>query len=184
MKKKLPQITILALSLLLLMGIVASAVAASATNGQTDRQQGNIAGQQKAQTILKATSELTGLSDMDIRSQRAGGDSFAAIAESQGVSEQVLVDKVVAERRASLDRMKTEGKIADEQYNACLNNMANKIKANVERTAVGPKDGGQRGQQCHGKRQGLTQGQGQGYGRGAACGQCQANCPYYGDSTR
>ncbi|MDD2511262.1 MAG: hypothetical protein PHP26_09005 [Syntrophomonas sp.] len=173
MKKRSSKVAILALSLLLLVGMVASAMAANGTNGQAGLRQGNAAGQQKAQTTLQAVSDLTGLSIADIRSQRAEGKSLAAIAESKGVSEQAVIDKVIAERTAILDELKADKKISGEQYQACLNNMAERIKANVERTVLGPKNGNQRGQG-----RGHMQGFGQGQGRGAGCGQNQANCPY------
>ncbi|MDD3271355.1 MAG: hypothetical protein PHR04_04550 [Syntrophomonadaceae bacterium] len=173
MKKRLSKVAILALSLFLLAGVVASVSAANGTAGQAGLRQGNMAGQQKAQTALKAVSDLTGLSVADIRSQRTEGNSLAAIAESKGVSEQAVIDKVIAERTAVLGNLKADKKISEEQYQSCLHNMTDKIKANVERTAVGPRNGNQRGQG-----RGSMQGFGQGQGRGPGCGQNQANCPY------
>jgi len=172
MKKRLSKVAILALSLLLLAGMVASVSAANGTAEQAGLRQGNMAGQKKAQTALQAVSDLTGLSVTDIRSQRAEGNSLATIAESKGVSEQAVIDKVIAERTAVLGNLKADKKISEEQYQACLNNMTDKIKANVERTAVGPGNGNQRGQG-----RGSMQGIGQGQGRGTGCGQNQANCP-------
>ncbi len=171
MKKRLSKVAILALSLLLLAGMVASVSAAHGTTGQAGLRQGK-AGQQKAQVALQAVSDLTGLSVADIRSQRAEGNSLAAIAESKGVSEQAVIDKVIAERTAVLGNLKADKKISEEQYQACLDNMADKIKANVERTAVGSGNGNQRGQNRE-----SMQGFGQGQGREPGCGH-QANCPY------
>ena len=173
MKKRLSKIAILGLSLLLLAGMVVSVSAANGTGGQAGLRQGNMAGQQKAQTALRAVSDLTGFSVTDIRNQRVEGNSLAAIAESKGVSKQAVIDKVIAERTVALDELKADEKISEEQYQACLDNMADKIKANVERTAVGSGNGNQRGQG-----RGSMQGFGQGQGRGSGCGQNQANCPY------
>ncbi len=85
MKKKLSKVAVLALSLLLLAGMVASVSAAHGTTGQAGLRQGK-AGQQKGQTALQAVSDLTGLSVADIRSQRAEGNSLAAIAEKRAGS--------------------------------------------------------------------------------------------------
>lgn len=172
MKKRWPKFMILALSLLLLVGVVASASAANATgSSQTGLLgQGIRAGQQHAQTALKALSDLTGLSIDDIRSQRVEGKSLGSIAEAQGVSEQAVIDKVIAERTAALNELKADNKITEDQYQACLDNMAEKVKTNIERTTVGRSNGqGRQGMGC-------MSSQGQGMGRG--CGQNAANCPY------
>lgn len=166
MSKRLSKIAILALSLLLLAGMTASAMAAN--DGQAGMNQ------QKAQTAIKAVSDLSGLSMAEVRGQRAEGKSPAAIAESEGISEQLLIDKVLAERKAVLNELKAEKKISEEQYQSCLQNMTGKIKANVKRTAADPRNGEQWGQ-INGKRQGMGQGQGRGAGYGAGR---QGNCPY------
>ncbi len=183
MKKRWTKFLVLAMSLLLVGGMVISAAAADTDTTATGLiQQGIRAGQQRAQTALNAVADLTGLSTDDIRTQRATGNSLADIATDKGVSEQAVIDKVVAERTAVLDQLKADNKITAEQYNACISNMQDRIKANVERTTVGPNNGNQ-GMGCmrgagqgQGAGQGRGMGQGQGMGRGA--GQNQANCIY------
>ncbi len=169
MKKRWSKFMVLAMSLLLLVGMVASASAANGVNNSPAGclSQGIKAGQQHAQTALKVVSDLTGLSAVDIHSQRIEGQSLAAIAETKGVSEQAVIDKVIAERTAALDQLKADNKITETQYQNCLNNMQDKVKANIERTTVGGNG--------MGRKQGT--GQGQGMGRRAGC-QNMANCPY------
>jgi len=183
MKKNWTKFLVLAMSLLLVGGMVISAVAADTGTTTTGLlQQGIRVGQQRAQTALNAVADLTGLSTDDIRTQRAAGNSLADIAADKGVSEQAVIDKVVAERTAVLDQLKADNKITAEQYNACISNMQERIKTNVERSAVGSANGNQ-GMGCmrgagqgQGAGQGRGMGQGQGMGRGA--GQNQANCIY------
>lgn len=178
MKKRWTIFLVLTMSLLLLAGMVLSASAASdsANNSPTGLlRQGIMAGQQRAQTALNVVADLTGLSIEDIRTQRAEGKSLAAIAETKGVSEQTVIDKVAAERTAALDQLKADNKITDTQYQNCISNMQERIKTNIERTAVGTGNGNQ-AKQGMGRRQGAGQDQGQGMARG--CGQNQANCPY------
>lgn len=171
MRKRWSKSIVLVLSLLLLAGLVTSV---SAANG-ADNSQGNAlcqgirAGRQHAQNALKAVADLTGLNIADIRSQRAEGKSLAAIAESKDVSEQEVIDKVVAERTAALNQLKADNKITEAQYENCLNNMQERIKANIERTTVG----GNGRQMKNGTGR---QGAGQGQGMGGACGQNAANC--------
>lgn len=171
MKKRWSKFMVLGLALLLVVGMVASASAAGNGNSAQSNAlcQGLMLGKQKAQTALKAVVDLTGLSVTDIRAQRLEGKSLADIAESKGVSEQTVIDKVVTDRTAVLDQLKADGKITEAQYQTCITNMQDRIKTNVERTTVGRANG------QAGKGMGRMQGAGQGQGvRG--CGQNQANC--------
>lgn len=181
MKKGWMKFLVLAMALFLVGGMVVTATAATANgNAQNGAGLGQciMAGQQRAQTALKAVAALTGLSVDDIRSQRADGKSLAAIAETKGVSEQAVIDQVVAERTAALEQLKANDKITEAQYQNCVDNMQERIKANVERTNVGPDNGNQAGQgmgrQCN--KQGQSMGQGMNRGNGN-----QANCPFNTD---
>jgi len=184
MKKRWSRFLILTMSLLLVGGMVFSAVAADTSTGNSPTgllHQGIMMGQQRAQNALKVVAELTGLSTDEIRSQRVEGESLAAIAEAKGISEQTVINKVVAERTAALDQLKADNKITDTQYQNCISNMQERIKTNIERTAAGPANGNKAGQgmgrgQGTGQGQGCGMGQGQGMGRGS--GQNQANCIY------
>lgn len=130
MKRRWPKLIALALAMLLLGGLVATASAANSNNGtQTNNavRQGLMKGKQQAQTALKAVADLTGLSTTDIRTQRAEGKSLAEIAETKGVSEQTVIDQVIAARTAALDKLKADNKITDTQYQNCIDNMQTRI---------------------------------------------------------
>jgi competence protein ComGC len=168
MKRRWPKFTALAIALLLLGGMVASASAANSANSQANVLcQGLMKGSQQAQTALKAVADLTGLTAADIRSQRAEGQSLAEIAQAKGVSEQTIIDQVAGERTSTLDKLKADGTITETQYQTCLGNMQTRIKANIERTAVGSGNGCQ-GQGMH------SNNQGRGH-RNSGCN--QENCP-------
>ena len=180
MKKRWTIIAVLTLALLLTGGTVLSASAASNSAADTPAgllRQGIMAGQQRVQTALNVVADLTGLSIEDIRAERVEGKSLAAIAETEGISEQTVIDKVIAERTAVLEQLKADDKITDAQYENCISNMQERIKANIERTAVGPANGNMNGGSV-GRAQGNGQGLGQGSGMGRGMGQNQANCPY------
>lgn len=173
MNKRWTRLMILSLSLLLVAGMVVSTSAAAADNTRPGlMQQGLMAGKQQAQTALKAVAELTGLSVADIRGQRIEGKSLAAIAADKGVSEQAVIDKVTAERTAALNQLQEENKISAAQYEACLSNMQQRVKDNIERTDTGPGNGKQRGM-------GRMRANGQGRGMVNGAGPGQGICPYY-----
>ncbi len=176
MKKRWTKFMVLAMSLLLVAGMVASASAAGNTqNSQAGfMRQGIMMGKQHAQTALKVVADLTGLSTTDIRGQRVEGKSLASIAEAKGISEQTVIDKVVVERTATLNQLKADKKITDTQYQSCLSNMKTKITANIERTGVGSGNGN-KSKQCKGRMQGAGQAQGMGIGAGQNQGNCICN---------
>jgi hypothetical protein len=159
MKKRWPKLIALAMTLLLLGGIAATASAANGIgNSQSNNAlcQGLMMGKQKAQMALKVVAEMTGLSTTDIRSQRVEGKSLADIVEANGISEQTVIDEVIAERTDTLDQLKADNKITDDQYQNCISNMQERIKANIERTGIGSANG----KQGMGYRQGNGKGQG------------------------
>lgn len=170
MKKRGLNLIVVALSLLLLVGLVTSASAANGTGNSPNgpERTGIVAGQKQNQIALRVVADLTGMDAADVRSLRQEGKSLAAIAKSQGISEQTLINEITASRTATLDQLKADKKITDEQYQNCLTNMQARVKSNIERTTTGPGNG-----QYQNKRMG-----GMGQGMGKACGQKSANCPY------
>ena len=138
MKRRVPKVIAFVLALVLVLGMAAVSLADTTTAGQGVVQQGLMQCRQGAQTALQALSDLTGLGVDEIRAERQQGKSLAAIAESKGVTEQQLTDKVIAERKAALEQLKADGKITDAQYQTCLTNMEERIQSNLERTTVGP----------------------------------------------
>lgn len=173
MKRKLPKVMVLVLALVLVAGLATVSLAGTTNSAQGFMQKGLMQGKQHAQTALKAVSELTGISTADIKTQRSEGKSLLTIAESKGVTEQQLTDKVIADRKATLDQLKADGKITEAQYESCLSNMEARITSNLERTTTGPNMAGQ------GQGQRANQGAGQGRGCGGGAGM-QGTCQQTG----
>ena len=187
MMKNKPMLVVVMVISLLLGGLALNAIAAGGPSETKEvLRQGIMAGQQRAQTMLKAVAELTGLSQDEICVLRQEGKSFAAIAENEGVSPRDVIDKVAAERTAVLQKLKAENKITELQYEKCVTNMQEKIKTNMERTSAGPNksgmgyaiEDGEKRNQGQGQGMGQGQGQGQGKGMGRGMGGNQGNCPY------
>jgi hypothetical protein len=184
MMKKKSMIAVILIISLLVGGLAINALAAAGSPSDSPAgllRQGIMAGQQRAQTALNVVAELTGLSTEDVRAERLEGKSLADIAEAEGINEQTVIDKVIAERTAALDQLKADQKITDEQYENCLTNMQERVKTNIERTTVGPAQGNKIGQGmgcCQGACSGQGPGQGQGRGMGRGMNGNQANCPY------
>ena len=116
--------------------------------------------------MISAVSKLIGLDTAEIRAQRQGGKSLAQIAESKGISEEKLVNSILEQRKAQMDKGVADGTITKDQAQFCLDNMEKRIKSKVERTTTGPANGsrrrgGGRGQNG-GSRGGLELGIGQG----------------------
>lgn len=171
MKLKLMKIFVSVLVLILVSGVAVVSAADTPNSGQSRLQQGIVQCRQGAQTALEAVSEMTGLSIDKIREQRQEGKSLQSIAESKGVSEEALTDKILAERKSVIDQLKADGKITDEQYQNCINNMESRIKANLERTTTGPMMGKGNGQQAN-----QSTCQGKGCGNGGMQSRLQQNC--------
>jgi len=81
---------------------------------------------------------LLGLTPEQICEQRQDGKSLAQIAESQGVSEEALVDAILTCRQDSLQQMVESGRLTQEQANLRLEVMEQNIVKAINRTAIGP----------------------------------------------
>ena len=90
---------------------------------------------------FEAVTELTGLTEEEIIAERQAGKSLAQIAASEGVSEQSLVDAILAAKKAVVDGLVADGKITQEQADLMLARMAEQVKVSVNRTEVGPRSG-------------------------------------------
>lgn len=117
-------------------------------NGQGNRYAG-----QKAQTMVKAIANISGKEVADVAAARQSGKSMQEIAKDYGVNEQELVDQVMAQNKERLQTRLDAGTITQEQYDACIDNMQERIKERLTRTTTGPANG------AGGQRQGRGQGQ-------------------------
>lgn len=68
-------------------------------------------------------STLTGLSVPEIMALRAQGESLATIATNNGIDPAVLVDQILAARKANLDSLVSAGRLTAEQELAILDHI-------------------------------------------------------------
>jgi len=132
-----------------------------------------------------ATAQLLGISQSDLIAARQSGKSLVQIASEKGISEQKLIESITAQRSAQIDQLVKDGKMTQDQASLCKQQMTERIKANINRTSVGPIRTGTAGQgQGKAFKAGAGQGQGMGMaGRGAGRGTgpraTNGSCPYY-----
>lgn len=106
-------------------------------------------------------AKLTGLKIDDIVAQRQAGKSLADIAKSKDVSVDKLADEVIAARKAALDVRVKQGIITQEQEDAILGAMRERMTRRFQSNAPGGCSGGGAGRGGAG---------GRGRGRGGAMG--------------
>jgi hypothetical protein len=111
--------------------------------------------------LADVVAELTGTSVEDVQAARQDGASFAEIAEASGVAADDVVAEALAVRKALLDAKVADGTITQEQADAILAQIEDRLTERVESTAPG----------CTGAGMGGGMG-GRGAGRGAGMGGC------------
>ena len=91
-------------------------------------------------------SEILGLTPEEIQQQYIEGKTLLEIAEAQGVSEEQVVDAIVAERAEVLQQQVEAGIITQEQADAMLERMEEHVPDMLDSTMVGPGAGAGFGQ--------------------------------------
>jgi len=119
------------------------------TTGKANGQAGKMVKAGGAQSMVNEVAELTGLDVETIRQERQAGKSLATIAQEKGVTEDILISKIVAGNQTKIQSLVDSGKMTQAQYDKCIADMQTRVKENLERTTTGPQNG-----------------QGQGTGRG------------------
>ncbi|MBI2906610.1 MAG: hypothetical protein HYX92_03015 [Chloroflexi bacterium] len=87
--------------------------------------------------LSDAVLQLLGMTRDQVLTELKAGKSLAQIAQAKGISEQKLIDTIVADFKAQLNKLVTEGKITAAQRDARLQNIEARVKAMVERTGFG-----------------------------------------------
>jgi len=126
-------------------------------------------------TLADVVAKLTGSTVEEVRAQRAEGESFAAIAAEQGVSDEDVVAAALDARKALLDEAVAAGQITQAQADAALDRMQTRLTERV--TSDTPCVGNGAGACGAGAGRGMGAGRGAGGGCGAgsgACGGCTA----------
>lgn len=124
--------------------------------------------------MASAVAKYLGIDISSLIAERHAGKSMVQIAEDNGKTEQELVDYVAGQRSEQIDQLVTGGKITQEQADQHKQFMTERVKANLNRTSVGPNrpDGAGRGAYGQGSK-------GAGKGMGAGFGARAGFCPYY-----
>ena len=85
-------------------------------------------------------SELSGLTPEEIQAQRQEGKSLVEIAAAQGVSEDALVEAIMAAKKQAVQAKVQDGTLTQEQADLILAHMEQRTHQAVNRTSVGPPD--------------------------------------------
>jgi hypothetical protein len=83
-------------------------------------------------SLVDATAEVTGLTVEDVIAALQEGQTFAQIAEGQGVDPQAIVDAFLADREAALQEAVNEGRLTQEQADQMLEEMAEHVSERLE----------------------------------------------------
>lgn len=119
--------------------------------------------------LADVVASLTGLSVEDVQEKRAAGESFEAIAEAEGVSTDDVVASALDVRKSILDEKVAAGDITQEQADAALARMSDRIEDRITSTAPGCNGAG-------GGMGGMGGGRGGQGGRGMGAGACGGAC--------
>lgn len=125
----------LAAVLALSIGGVAAAASARSANGQAP-QAGQSAGFGQG-SCSEAVRDLLGLTTGEIQTMRHQGMSLVQIAATKGVTEQQLVDVVMAQRDAVVQARVVAGTLTQAQANVMLQDMEQNVTRAITRTTVG-----------------------------------------------
>jgi len=80
---------------------------------------------------------LLGLAPEEIREMRQEGNSLVEIAADKGISEQQLVEAIMAARKAEVQARVTAGTLTQERANVMLQNMEQNVVRAVNRVTIG-----------------------------------------------
>jgi hypothetical protein len=83
-------------------------------------------------------AKLLDLTGAQIQEQRQAGKSLVQIAAGKNVSEDVLINTILAGRKADLQKLVDVKTLTQDQANQRLDFMKTQIKTMVERTTAGP----------------------------------------------
>src|SRR5205823_5817273 len=106
--------------------------------GDAGRQGGPGGGQRGA--MVQAVADLLGMTPDQIRAERQGGKSLAAIAAERGVDQATLVQAITVNARARLDEQVAAGRLTAERADALYQRIQQGVPQMVTRTD-GPRFG-------------------------------------------
>lgn len=100
--------------------------------------------------LADVVASLTGKSVTDVQAERASGKSFSQIAEESDVSEDDVVARTLAVRKAVLDESVKSGNVTQDQADQALETMKSRLTFRMSNTGAGCGGGGGRGNGCGG----------------------------------
>lgn len=86
----------------------------------------------------QAVLDLLGMTQAQIQELRQSGQSLVQIAATRNVTEETLVNTILAEKQAAVQKLVTAGTITQAQADLQLAQMQERIQIAVNRTTVGP----------------------------------------------
>jgi hypothetical protein len=120
---------------MVLAGVLATALAVTvAAAGPQGNGTGSV---QTGSSTIDVVSKLLGLTPEQIQEQRQAGKSLLQIAATKNVTEVALVDAIMADKEAAVQKLVTAGTITQEQADLRLAQMRERVELAVNRTATG-----------------------------------------------
>lgn len=86
-------------------------------------------------------AKLLGMTEADIQAQRQAGKSLVEIAKARNVTQQQLVDAIMAAKKAAVQSRVTAGTLTQERATIMLQQMEQATVQAVTRTTIGPPEG-------------------------------------------
>ncbi|HEY77452.1 MAG TPA: hypothetical protein G4O00_14950 [Thermoflexia bacterium] len=86
----------------------------------------------RGESLVEVTAEVTGLSKEEVVAALESGQTFAQIAEAQGVDPQAIVDAFIAEREEMLKEAVAEGRLTQEQADQMLDEMTEHLSERLD----------------------------------------------------
>jgi hypothetical protein len=83
-------------------------------------------------SLVDAAAEVTGLTAEEVITALEEGQTFAEIAEAEGVDPQTIADAFLAEREAALEEAVADGRLTEEQADLMLEQMAEHVSEQLE----------------------------------------------------
>jgi hypothetical protein len=81
---------------------------------------------------------LLNMTSDQLTAERQAGKSLVQIAQAQGVTEQQLINAILAAKRTDLDKLVNDGKLTRAQADQMYQNMQQAVPQAVNRTTAGP----------------------------------------------
>jgi len=141
MKKKFKMIGLalgIAALLALTLGTTVLAANGESNAESTARANGWHGGQVGFASCTETVSDLLGLTTEEICELRTDGNSLADIAAANGVTVDVLVDAVMADKIAEVEALVADGTITQAQADQMVERMTERVEDMLTRTESGP----------------------------------------------